>query len=131
MTFATEQEVRLEANLYDCEEVSSELLANSLAKAHQDILAGTLLTDESAVTGEIKNAEIRLAVSHLYRTLVISTAVTKRNWRASGLYLDETGRMKNLTSISEELWEEAWFLLRPYLRCPSPNFILVTKGNVK
>lgn len=128
MAFVTEQEVRLEANLYNTEEAPSELIQNSLIKAHSDILAGTILSDESAVSGEIKCAEIRLAVSHLFRTIVISSAVSARDWRASGLRLDESGRLKNLACLSEELWEEAWMLLHPFLRCAAPDSILVVKG---
>lgn len=128
MTFATEAAVRLELNLYDEENAPSERITESLAQAHAEILAGTVLTDESPVSAMIRSAEVRLAVSHLFRSIVVSSSLSARDWRSTGLHIDEYGRLRNLMSHSEELWEEAWNLLRPFLRNPVSMTLIVTGG---
>lgn len=128
MAFVTEEDVRKETNLYDMAEIPSALILNGIALAHQDILGDTILTEESAISGEVKNAEVRLAVSYLFRQLALASTVTIRDWRASGLRVDETGRQKRLLDLSEELWIEAWSLLGSYLRVSSPASLIVTKG---
>ncbi|MBN2326315.1 MAG: hypothetical protein JXR73_04110 [Candidatus Omnitrophica bacterium] len=128
MTFANEQDVRMEARLFDFDEVSSETAGHCLKKAHDDILAGTILTDESEADGIVKAAEARLAVSHIFRSLVLSSAVSDRNWKLSGIQMDENIRIQNLMKLSQELWEEAWDMLTPYLRCSAPAFLQVVKG---
>ncbi|MGC9329838.1 MAG: hypothetical protein ACP5I1_19540 [Candidatus Hinthialibacter sp.] len=128
MTFANEQDVRMEARLYDFEEVSSETAMHCLKKAHSDILAGTILTDESEADGIVKAAEARLAASHIFRSLVLSSAVTDRNWKLSGVQMNENIRIQNLMKLSQELWEEAWDMLTPYLRCGAPPFLQVVPG---
>jgi len=128
MAFVTEEDVRKETNLYDGVEIPSALILHGIAQAHQDILDETMLTEESTVSGEVKNAEVRLAVSYLFRQLALASTVTIRDWRASGLRVDETGRQRRLLDFSEELWIEAWSLLCSYLRVPLPSSMIVTKG---
>ncbi len=129
MSFATESDVRKAANLRNFDEITPELLLDNLSKAHEDILAGTMLTDESGITNEIISAESLLAVSHIFRSIVVSCAVSTNDWRTSGLQVNESSRLNNLMKLSEVLWEESWCMLRPYLRVSVSTPVVVTKGD--
>ena len=129
MSFVSENEVRKQANLHNFNEISSEILLDNLSKAHEDILAGTMLNDESDITDDIKNAEALLTVSHIFRYIVVSSAVSANDWQTSGLQVSDSSRLNNLMKLSEVLWDESWSILYPYLRVRSVSPLVVTKGD--
>jgi len=128
MSFANENDVRKEGFLDDFQEVSSERIRKSLAKAHFEILSGTILTDEiEAASGAIR-AEALLALSHLFHSLAITSALYADELRAGGARLDGGARMRNLLKLAQELNDEAWGLLRPYLKTSAPAGLSLVEG---
>ncbi len=128
MPFASELDIRDEAFLDDYQTVESERLNLSLEKAHREILAETTLIEESEATPEIKRAEALLAISHFFQSLAIAEAVTAEELRTPEFRLNEHGRVTQLISLSNRLWQEAWSLLHPYLNTAAPPMVLVTRG---
>jgi len=120
MPFASELDIRNEAFLYDYQYVASERLQLSLHKAHQEILLGTSLTDESAVAQEIIRAETLLTISHFFRSMAIADAVAAEDIRTSSMTVNEHARVSHFLEISHRLWHEAWSLLRPYWQNTPP-----------
>ena len=131
MPFATEEDIRKEAFLDSFEEVSSERLQESLNKAHEEILTSTNLTDSSSVSPIVIRAEAILALSHLFRSTAISAGVSAKNIHTSGISVDEQAWVRNLLTLSLRLKEEAWTLLRTYLKNASlPTLYLVEGENL-
>jgi len=128
MTFASENDIRNEAFLDDFVAVPPERLKESLAKAHREILSGTTLTENATVTPEIVRAEAILALSHCFRSLAVSAAFAAKDVRIAGTRIDGPARVRHLMQISEELWEEAWSLLRPHLKTAAGPTLLLVEG---
>lgn len=129
MTFAAERDIRNEAFLKDFDEVPSELLTHSLAKAHQEILRETILTGESTLTDEIVRAESILTVSYLFRSMAVSSAVSAQDWKASGLHVAGHLRVTNLLDMADRLWDDAWGILRPYSKHTQPSPLTLVQGD--
>ncbi|MEW6233974.1 MAG: hypothetical protein AB1656_01175 [Candidatus Omnitrophota bacterium] len=128
MPFANENDVRKEGFLDDFQEVSSERIRKSLAKAHFEILTSTILTDEIEAASGVIRAESLLALSHLFHSLAISSALYADELRAGGARLDGGARMRNLMQLAQELNEEAWGLLRPYVKISPPIGLSLVEG---
>lgn len=128
MTFATEQDVRDEANLYDLERIPSERVLRCLARAHADILAGTTLEDGSTPDERVHRAETLLALSHLAKNEGLALAITGEAVQGGAVRVDEPARAHSLTEVSQRLWREAWNLLRPYARSSAPPPLILAKG---
>ena len=128
MTFATERDVRNEAFLQDFDEVPSGKLVKSLDKAHEDILRETTWTDESTVSDDVVRAEAILAISHLFRSIAVSSAVSAQDWKATGLHIAGHSRVHNLMELADRIWDEAWRIFRPYLKHASPPSLSLING---
>ncbi|RJP20417.1 MAG: hypothetical protein C4527_24895 [Candidatus Omnitrophota bacterium] len=127
MAFATEIDVRQNGLLDKFDAVTSEQIQLCLAKAHQEILDGTTLTDGSPVTMAMVTAEVQLALSHLFQSLVVSSAISAREIRISGVRIDSQARIQNLMKLSQDFWEQAWGMLSPYIETSIPGLILARK----
>lgn len=128
MPFATEQDLRKEAFFDDMNEVPSAAILDCLQRAHDEILAGTTLTDASTVNLSIVRAESMLSLSHYFRSLALQNAVSAQDVKTTMLRLNEHTRVEKWMSLSQSLWEEAWRHLRPYLRITPPRFFYITEG---
>lgn len=130
MTFALENDVRNECFGYDLEEFPPDRIAESLEKAHQEILRDTVLTDETSATSDIVRAEAILALSHLFRSMAVSSAVSLQVWKSHGIHIDARTRLDRLLELSDRLWREGWSLLRPYTPAvPCPPVRLAPGGS--
>jgi len=128
MSFANESDIRKEAFLEDFGAVPSDRLRESLNKAHKELLAGTVLTEASSVTPEVIRAEAVLALSHCFRSLAVSAALSAKDVRIAGTRIDGSARVRQLMQMSQELWNEAWSALRPYLKTSSLPALLRIEG---
>lgn len=128
MAFVSEHEARRECDLRDFGQVPPDLLRRNLEKAHREILEQTTLTDTSPVPDEVKRAEALLGVSHALRALTVSSTLSAQDWRTKNLRMDEPSRVQGLMDLSQQLWREAWDLLRPWLKTRAPGALLVTPG---
>lgn len=127
MPFATESDLREEGFLYDVDQVPSERLLESLDKAHEEIVAGTTLTDAFVPTPSVIRAESMLALSHYFRAQAISGAVSAEDVRTNGLRLNDHTRLQHWMTLSQRLWEDAWALLKPHWKTPPPPSLILVK----
>ncbi len=127
MPFANENDVRQTGFLDRFDAVTSEQIRICLEKAHQQILSGTSLTEESEAVPTVIQAEAKVALSHLFQAMAIASAVTAKNIRVSGMQMNGQSRVENMMALSQELWEEGWGMLHPYMNCSVPKLLIANR----
>ncbi|MBI1389269.1 MAG: hypothetical protein GC154_12560 [bacterium] len=121
MTFVTELDVRRQGGLNDFSAIPPERLRQCLNDAHAEILAETTLTDASPIDVRVIRAESKLALANLIGSLSLAEAASAQDVSLPGVRVDEHAGADSRRVWAERLREEAWSMLRPYLRTRQPK----------
>jgi hypothetical protein len=114
--FTTESAVRLKFQLNDTTLVPSELVEQSIADAHIEVLRHLdPVFGQEPPEDALAMGETLLAGAHVFRSLASRQASTQRRVTVGGQRIEEGERYTTLMALASFTEKQAWLILEPYL----------------
>ncbi len=124
--FTTESAVRLKFQVPDAAGAPQDLVLKSIADAHEEILKCLAPgVNPSAPEATLILGETLLAGACLLKSLAAKAAVQQKEVMVGGQRVDTGKRYAALIALSTQSSDQAWELLRPYLRVPPAAAVAV------
>ncbi|MFC1735123.1 hypothetical protein ACFL1X_03335 [Candidatus Hydrogenedentota bacterium] len=114
--FTTENQVRLTTQLMSTDTVSTELVTQCIADAHEELL-GVLEPEYDVETPDVNvvRGETLLSAAYLLRSLASGAAFSEKQLKLGEMSVSGTNKGARLLTMSEESEGRAWSVLSKFL----------------